>query len=161
MTLDDEIRILEMQEAELQFATFNADVAWRLGSHMRELALTAPKPVAIGIWMAGTLLFYAGTQGITANNEDWLRRKRNTVMRLGRSTMLVGTELARTGSTLEAKQAMLPADYVAHGGGFPVLLRGSGCVGAMGVSGLTQREDHALLITALSEHLGLTVPSLP
>ncbi len=161
MTLDDEIRILEMQQAELQFSVFNADVAWRLGSRMRELALMAPKPVAIGIWMAGALLFYAGTQGMTANNEDWLRRKRNTVMRLGRSTMLVGTELARTGSTLEAKQAMLPADYVAHGGGFPVLLRGSGCVGAIVVSGLTQREDHALLITALNEYLGLTVSSLP
>ncbi len=160
MTPDDEIRILQMQEADLQFSAFNADVAWTLGSRMRELALPAPKPVAIGIWMAATMLFYSGTRGITAGNEDWLRRKRNTVMRLGRSTMLIGTELAKSGSTLEAKQAMPAADYVAHGGGFPVLLQGSGCVGAMVVSGLTQHEDHALIVTALSEYLKVTVPAL-
>ena len=158
MTLDEEIRILQRQEAELQFPAFNADVAWSLGARMRELALPAPKPVAVGIWMAGAMLFYAGTRGGTASNEDWLRRKRNTVLRLGKSTLLIGTELARAESTLEAKQAMPAADYVAHGGGFPVLLRGSGCVGALAVSGLTQQEDHALIITALSEMLGVTVP---
>ena len=160
MTLDEEIEILKAQEAGLQFPAFNADVAWSLGCRMRELALLAPKPVAIGIWMAGTMLFYAGTRGVTASNEDWLRRKRNTVMRLGKSTLLVGTELAKAESTLEAKQAMPATDYVAHGGGFPVLLRDSGCVGAIIVSGLTQREDHALILTALSESLRVTVPTL-
>ena len=161
MTLDEEIEILKAQEAVLQFPVFNADVAWSLGCRMRALALLASKPVAIGIWMAGAMLFHAGTRGITASNEDWLRRKRNTVLRLGRSTMLIGTELAKAESTLEAKQAMPAVDYVAHGGGFPVLLRDSGCVGAMVVSGLTQQEDHALIITALSEMLGVTVPTFP
>ena len=160
MTLDDEIEILKAQESVLQFAAFNADQAWRLGGRLRELAQEAPKPVAIGIWLAGQTLLYTGTNGISAGNEDWLRRKRNTVMRFGKSSLLVGSELARSGSTLEAKQGLMLADYAAHGGGFPLLLRETGCVGAIVIGGLTQREDHALVVGALGEMLGVAVPQL-
>ena len=161
MTLDEEIGILQQQEATLQFATFNADAAFALGCSMRELAKRATKPVAIGIWMAGQTMFYAGTNGITPGNEDWLRRKRNTVVRLSKSSLLVGSELMKSGTTLEEKQGLTLADYAAHGGGFPVLLRGSGCVGAIVVSGLTQREDHALVVAALSASLQAPVSQLP
>ena len=160
MTLDEEIEILKQQEAVLQFASFNADDAFALGCGMRELAKWATKPVAIGIWMAGQTLFYTGTNGITPGNEDWLRRKRNTVLRLGKSSLLVGSELVKSGTTLEEKQGLQLADYAAHGGGFPLLLRGSGCVGAIVVSGLTQREDHAMVIAALSERLRIPVAKL-
>ncbi len=161
MTLDEEIELLKQQEATLQFASFNADDAFALGCGIRELAKAATKPVAIGIWMAGQTLFYTGTNGITPGNEDWLRRKRNTVLRLGKSSLLVGSELVKSGTTLEEKQGLQLADYAAHGGGFPVLLRGSGCVGAIVVSGLTQREDHAMVIAALSERLRIQMAQLP
>ncbi len=161
MTLDDDITILRTQELALQFAAFSADTAWHLGSRMRDLALQTPKPVAIGIWLAGQTLLYTGTNGITASNEDWLRRKRNTVLRFGRSSMLVGSELQKSGSTLEAKQGLTLADYAAHGGGFPITLRGTGCLGAIVVSGLTQREDHSLVIKAVSEALSVDVAQLP
>ena len=161
MTLDEEIELLKQQEAALQFAVFNAEVAFELGCRMRAFAETAPKPVAIGIWMAGQTMFYAGTNGITPGNEDWLRRKRNTVLRFGKSSLLVGSELLKSGTTLEEKQGLPPADYAAHGGGFPVLLRGSGGVGAIVVSGLTQREDHAIVIAGLSASLQTSVSQLP
>lgn len=160
MTLDEEIVIVREQEQTLQFASFNADMAWRIGGRLRERAVGLPKPVAIGIWMAGHAMFYTGTNGITPDSEDWLRRKRNTVLRLGKSTLLVGLELTRAGSTLEAKQGLTVAEYAAHGGGFPVMLLGTGCVGAIVVSGLTQREDHALVVRILGEVLDLPVEHL-
>ncbi len=160
MTLDEELELLKAQERVLQFAGFNADVAWQLGSRMRDLAQRAPKPVAIGIWLAGQTLLYTGTNGITAGNEDWLRRKRNTVLRFGKSSLLVGSELAKGGTSLEEKQGLTLADYAAHGGGFPVTLRETGCVGAIVVSGLTQREDHALVVRALCDLLTVSVPQL-
>ena len=160
MTLDEEIEIVREQESTLQFAAFDANMAWRVGQRLREMAIPMPKPVAIGIWMAGHTLFYTGTNGITPDSEDWLRRKRNTVLRLGKSSLRVGLELTRAGSSLEAKQGLTLAEYAAHGGGFPVLLRGTGCVGAIVVSGLTQREDHALIIQTLSDILNLPTPHL-
>ncbi len=160
MTLDEEIEILKAQETVLHFAAFNAETAWALGCRIRELATQTPKPVAIGIWLASQTLFYTGTSGVTPSNEDWLRRKRNTVLRFGRSSLLVGSELVRSGSTLEAKQGLGLAEYAAHGGGFPLLLEGTGCVGAIVVSGLTQREDHELVITAVSGLLSRSVTQL-
>ena len=160
MTTDAEIELLKTQETALQFSSFSADTAWSLGGRMRELALQTPKPVAIGIWLAGQTLLYTGTGTITPNNEDWLRRKRNTVLRFGKSSLLVGSELSKTGSTLEEKQGLPLADYAAHGGGFPLMLRGTGCVGAFVVSGLTQREDHSLVVKVLSEALKVTVAML-
>ena len=160
MTIDEEIERLKVQELALQFVAFSADMAWSLGSRMRELAMSAPKPVAIGIWLAGQTLLYTGTNGISASNEDWLRRKRNTVLRFGKSSLLVGADLTRSGSTLEEKQGLTLSDYAAHGGGFPLTLRGTGCVGAFVVSGLTQWEDHALVVRALSEALKSAVAQL-
>ena len=161
MNISEEIEVLKTQETTLQFAAFNADVAWSVGHRMRELALLAPKPVALGIWLGGQTLLYTGTNGITSSNEDWLRRKRNTVLRFGKSSLLVGAELIKSGSTLEEKQGLALADYAAHGGGFPLILRGTGCVGAFVVSGLTQREDHSLVVKALSESLRVDVAQLP
>ena len=160
MTLDDEIALMKEQEEALQFREFSADTAWELGCRLRELAMAASKPVAMGVWMAGQTMFYAGTNGITADNEDWLRRKRNTVLRFSKSSLRVGAELAKRESSLESKQGLLLADFATHGGGFPILLRGSGCVGVIGVSGLPQREDHGLVVRALSEILRISVASL-
>ena len=160
MTVDEEIEIVREQERTLQFAAFNADAAWKLGGRLREMAIDYPKPVAVGIWMAGHALFLTGTNGMTPDLEDWLRRKRNTVLRLGKSSFLVGLELSRTGSSLEAKQGLPLAEFATHGGGFPILLRGSGCVGAIVVSGLTQREDHALVVRTLGEVLDLPFTQL-
>lgn len=160
MSFEDDLRILETQEDLLQFSSFSANDVWRLVSGIRALADGRSKPVAVNIWMSGQTLFYAATmaangRGVTPGNEDWLRRKRNTVIRFGRSSLRVGLELERDGTTLDIRQGLPLADFAAHGGGFPLLLRGTGCVGAIVVSGLTQREDHALVVEAIAADLGV------
>jgi uncharacterized protein (UPF0303 family) len=56
---------------------------------------------------------------------------------------------------LQEKSGLELKDFAAHGGGFPILLEGTGCIGTITVSGLPQREDHALVIGVLQEYLGL------
>ncbi len=164
MNHDEDLHILVRQESELQFPYFNADTAWELGTRMRELASRCEKPVAMGIWVAGQTLFYSATvaksAGVTPGNEDWLRRKRNTVERFGKSSLRLGLELQRDETTLERRQGLMLADYAAHGGGFPLSLERTGCVGAIVVSGLTQREDHDLAVDATAAVLGRAVPRL-
>ncbi|MBW8749263.1 MAG: heme-binding protein, partial [Acidobacteria bacterium] len=63
-------------------------------------------------------------------------------------------------TTLEVRQGLTLAEYAAHGGGFPLTLRGSGCLGAIVLSGLTQPEDHETVVTAVAEILGVTAPRL-
>ena len=47
-----------------------------------------------------------------------------------------------------------------HGGGFPITLAGTGCIGAVTVSGLPQREDHSLVVEALAHVLGVGLEGL-
>lgn len=43
--------------------------------------------------------------------------------------------------------------FAAHGGSFPLYVRGVGAVATVTVSGLPQRDDHDLVVEALRGHL--------
>jgi uncharacterized protein (UPF0303 family) len=60
---------------------------------------------------------------------------------------------------MEARHGLSLTDYAAHGGGFPLWLAGC-CVGSVVLSGLAQRDDHALVVDAISEVLGVAAPRL-
>jgi uncharacterized protein (UPF0303 family) len=90
--------------------------------------------------------------GITPDNWDWIRRKRNVVMRYQRSSYAIGLKYEKAQTTLHAKTNLDPRDYAAHGGCFPVFLAGT-CVGTIAVSGLPQRDDHDLVVRVLQEYL--------
>ena len=158
--LENDLRVIAEQERLLEFAAFDADAAWTLGGRMRALAAGTGRPVAMGIWVAGALLFYAATPGTAPDNEFWLQRKRATAERFGRSTYRMGLELERDGSTLEEKQGLPMREFCVHGGGFPLRLAGTGCVGAAVLSGLPQRQDHAMVVEAMAGVLGVMVPRL-
>ena len=55
--------------------------------------------------------------------------------------------------TLADLGALPERDYAPHGGSFPILLQGTGCVGAVTVSGLPQRDDHRYVVEALASVL--------
>ncbi|MFD0330409.1 heme-binding protein [Streptacidiphilus monticola] len=46
-----------------------------------------------------------------------------------------------------------PARYAAHGGSFPLLVRGTGPVGTVTVSGLPQLDDHLFVVECLRRFL--------
>jgi len=155
MALPEDIARIKLQESKLQFPAFSADLAWTIGSKLREGALARNAAMTFEIQVASRPLFLAATDGAPAGQADWLRRKRNTVLRFGRSSYQVGLVLEQEGQTLEARHGLTLADYAAHGGGFPITLTGTGVIGTIVASGLPQREDHNLVIAVLSEVLNL------
>lgn len=147
---------IALQEQRLQFESFDAGVAWQLGSSIRNAAASKSQPIAIDISLAGAPLFYAALPGATPNNAEWIRRKMNVLYRFHKSTYAVGLEHRRSETTLEASTGAPLMDFATAGGCFPVRLRGSAAVlGSITVSGLPEREDHELVVWALAEHLGV------
>lgn len=155
MSVEQDIERIRRQEERLQFAAFDIATAWELGNRLRAAAVARNAPVAIDVQMHGHPLFFSALPGSTPENIDWIRRKRNVVQLFRRSSYLIGLELQVQQTSLAARLGVDPRDYAAGGGGFPVIVRGTGCVGFIGVSGLPQREDHEMIVAVLCDLLGV------
>jgi uncharacterized protein (UPF0303 family) len=141
---------LAEQEERLQFDRFDNDVAWALGVQVTNAARAQALGVAIEIRRNGQLLFHAALPGTAPDNDAWLARKARVVDRFGRSSLHVGERARQEGTTFEAQMRLDPDLYAAHGGAFPVTVRGVGVIGTVAVSGLPQLEDHAFVVRQLS-----------
>lgn len=144
---------LAAQEARLVFDRFDDDTAWQLGTTLRDAASAADLPIAISVRRNGRLLFFAALPGSSADNEGWLARKCAVVDRYGHSSLRVGEQFRADGKSFDTDSRLDPSRYAAHGGAFPILLRGTGVIGTVAVSGLPQREDHRLVVDAIERVL--------
>ncbi|MFT3735077.1 MAG: heme-degrading domain-containing protein [Rhodocyclaceae bacterium] len=156
MELDAEIARVTLQEKTLQFPEFDTTTAWTLGGLIKTLAEARGIAVAIDISMGSAPLFFYAMPGTNPGHADWIRRKRNSVMRFFKSSHLVGLDTQKANTTLDARTGSTRAEYEAVGGSFPIRLRGSATViGAVTVSGLAPRADHMLVVAAIAQHLGV------
>lgn len=154
-----DIEQIKHQEEVLCFLNFDAELAWRIGSRLRELACERGLVVAIEIKFHGQPLFYTALDGTAPDHCDWLRRKSNTVLRFHKSSYRMGLELQQQDTNLMQKLGLELCDYSTHGGCFPIRLQGAQknnaiVIGSIAVSGLPQRADHELVIEVLAEVLG-------
>ena len=144
------------QEERLQFATFTHEHAWMLGARLRETALERAHAITIDIALGEQRLFHCALSGTAAHNDVWIERKKRTVREFGASSYLVGLRFPVVDAhELEQAPWMDPHQFSGHGGGFPLAIRDVGVVGTIAVSGLPHEADHALIVEALSEHLGV------
>lgn len=163
MAIPDDLAIIARQESELVFSAFDAEAAWRLGLALRELAAARGYSIVVDIRRFGQphqQLFYTAFAGTTPDNARWVQRKTNVVARFHRSSYAVGLALQQTGLSFTERYSLPDADYAAHGGCFPIKVAGAGIVGCITVSGLTQREDHNLVVEALCNQLNLNHDAL-
>ena len=161
MSIESDLKAIAFQEQQLQFGGFGPDVAWEVGSRLREDAVARGAAMTFEIQIAGRTLFYATTEGAPTGQADLIRRKRNVVMRFCKSSYAVGLQLELENKTIEQRHGLTLTDYAMHGGGFPITLRGTGVVGSVISSGLHQRVDHGMVVQALAGVLGIDVEKLP
>ncbi|WP_332662659.1 heme-degrading domain-containing protein [Aeromicrobium sp.] len=145
---------LAAQESRLVFDHFDEQTAWDLGVALREAGLAAGLPIAISIRRNGQELFHAALPGASADNDGWLARKSAVVDRYGRSSLRVGEEFRVNGGSFDEDSRLDVSRFAAHGGAFPILVRGTGCIGTVAVSGLPQLDDHRLVVETLEAVLG-------
>jgi uncharacterized protein (UPF0303 family) len=99
VALKEDIRRLAEQDRLLVLRRFGPEEAWALGNIVREVALAQGAPIAIDVSLRDRVLFHCALPGSTTDNAEWIRRKRNTVLRLWRSSYAVGRSLALSGKT--------------------------------------------------------------
>ena len=101
------------------------------------------------------MLFYTVTQsGTVPDNERWVARKRNTVLRWGNSSWHLGCKFQRDERAFAERYGLgnSAGEYAIHGGGVPIRVNHvEGVVAVCVVSGLKQDEDHMVVVEALEE----------
>jgi uncharacterized protein (UPF0303 family) len=155
--LDQDLQRLALQEQLLQLDQFNETTAWELGTLIKRLCEARRVAVTIEVRRAKETLFFYAMAGVVPNNAEWVRRKRNVVELLHRSSYAVGLSNQKDNTSLPQKVGVSLNDYAEHGGSFPIRVRGVGCVGAVTVSGVPQREDHAIVVEALALLCGVSL----
>ncbi len=144
---------LLQDERELQFVSFNEDTAWQLGSQLVERAQREGLPIVIDITRGNRQLFHVSLSGAAFDNEEWVKRKARTVNQFGHSSLYTGELLKSRGQTIE-KSYLIPEREVApHGGSFPIIVKDTGVIGTITVSGLPPQDDHNLVVDTIRNYL--------
>ncbi len=133
--------------------------SWKRSRFCNSITSTKTMP---GSWAAGItidistkdkVLFHYSCRGTNPDNDQWVLRKKNAVNRFGHSSLYLGVKLRELALTLEQKYMVSEREYSAHGGCFPLAVRGVGIIGTITVSGLAQEDDHALVVEVVREFL--------
>ncbi|WP_024287335.1 heme-degrading domain-containing protein [Cellulomonas sp. KRMCY2] len=149
----DGIEEIERQEAELVLGSFTLATAWEIGSSIVHQAQARGLGAVVDIRRPSQVLFHAALPGATADNDRWVERKTATVFRFEVSTLLLQRRFAEAGISPSDHGWLDPAVHTLAGGAFPVVVAGAGLVAVATVSGLTDLEDHMLVVEALRAHL--------
>jgi len=150
---EDILEQLLREEQELQFEKFNEETAWRLGCDLVEKCTREGIPVTIDIVRGEHQLFHASLRGTSADNDEWVKRKVRLVYRFGHSSFYMGQLLKSKGKNIEEMFLIPESQYAPHGGCFPIIIKNTGMVGTITVSGLPQEEDHRLVVQAVKDYL--------
>lgn len=162
MTMEEVIRLLEMQEEILQFSHFTNADAWELGRVLVDECKRRSTSVLISIRLNnGFILFQHALDGTNEHNQQWVEWKHNTVRATNHSSLLLFMKLKQNEESLEDIR-LDPKVYTESGGGFPILIEEVGAIGSIIVSGLDHVSDHDVIIKSISKHLHVDeVPRIP
>jgi uncharacterized protein (UPF0303 family) len=152
-TDDDLLAELLEQEERLQLARFDNEDAFRLGMMLVECGRRDHLPLTVDLTRVHQQLFHVALPGTMLDNDHWVRRKTAVVYRFGHSSLYMGVSCRARGVTLAERFDVDPSEFAAHGGAFPIRVRGVGLVGTLTVSGLPQEDDHRLVVTTLDGFL--------
>jgi uncharacterized protein (UPF0303 family) len=151
--MDEILKQLLLEEQELQFPSFNEEIAWQIGGDLVKLANDQRLSITVDITRGDHQLFHASLAGTSADNDEWIKRKVRLVYRFGHSSYYMGQLLKSKGKRIEDAYLISESEYAPHGGCFPIILKQTGVVGTITVSGLAQEDDHKLVVQAIRNFL--------
>ena len=138
---------------EITLDRFNNSIALEMGLRIINLAKANEHSIAVSIDRLNHTVFRYISDGLSEDKHDWLRRKANVVKRFEESSLSVKEDLLRGNMSLSTTFGLSERDYVAKGGSIPLKIKDAGLIAVVTVSGLSDVEDHDLIVSALSQHI--------
>ena len=154
------LETLRAHEEILRVEQMTAEDCLKLGLIMNRLAKEVYKrPAAFRVITGGQTTFAYLMAGTSTNNEWWMSKKLNTCRMTGVSSIRSLVEVAEGLRPIEP-EFEIENNFALCGGCFPLKNAAGKTIGYALCSGLPHECDHQLVADALSELLGIEIPSL-
>lgn len=140
------------EEFTYEFDHFDSDTALAIGQNCIQYAKEHHLSICLDIYAYSKVMFHYCSDGCSVNNEEFLRKKRNSVLYFGYSTKYLNLKNKNDASLIQTKYGLSLHDYCITPGGFPIRLKNSGLIGSICVSGLSPEEDHACVIEVINHY---------
>ncbi|MDD6467247.1 MAG: heme-binding protein [Erysipelotrichaceae bacterium] len=150
MDAKEALALILQQEQEIILDHFDQDDLKLLAFDLMKHADESTIPLTIRITKGQQILFaYVANQN-SLDKDNWVRRKINTVMNFGHSSLWLYYKTNGDSQQLMQKYGLSMEDYTVSGGAVPLFVKGVGLIGAVAVSGYSGIwDDHQLIIDAL------------
>lgn len=146
---------LQAQREEIVLKKFDENDAWAMGVWMHERSAKENHAIAISISINRRMIFKSHLPGTTAVSDNWLRRKENTVYQFYKSSYEMARMIRDDPENNFTRYGFDLVDYALAGGGVPLIVEGVGCVGCCAITGLSEEDDHALVVDGIKYLQGL------
>lgn len=153
------LKILEKQEEDLVFDKFTNKDALNLGIVLSEVTSCIAEPLSMRIFLDDAIVFQYTMGGDYNTCFGWTLRKYNLIKKTNHSSMHAKVRALFLNELLD-----LYNDKDTYGfgcGGFPIIVKDKGVVGAITVSGLPDPLDHFLVVEALEKMLNIKTATIP
>ena len=117
------------QEQRLALPSCSEEDALAIGGWLLDRATERSLPVTIEVWRGARLVFRAARPGTNAHNDLYLAGKRRVVEHFGHSSFYERLRHVAAGTTFAEATSLQFPEYAPHGGGFPLIVAGTGPVG--------------------------------
>ncbi len=150
---EDILKRLDDEHKDLQFKSFSNKKALQIGLKLLEIAEEKHLAITIDITRHNHQLFHYACEGTSKDNDEWVKRKSNVVNHFSKSSFYIKYFLEQNDTSLEKMFFLNQNKYSAFGGSFPIIIKDTGCIGTITVSGLPDEEDHKLVISVIKEFI--------
>ena len=159
MTLDSALKAVANQEAELVFERFDEKIALGLGLEALALAESRGHAIWVNISRGDHTLFEHSMAGTSPANADFGSRKKSVVHLMHFSSVNFFIH-KQNGFNFVDFMNLDSRVYGTYGGSFPIRVEGAGVIGSITISGLSDLDDHNLVVEVLNAHLGCSAELL-
>lgn len=159
MNTEAALAAVQQQEKSLVFDAFDENVAFALGQIAVELASARGQAIWVNISRADQTLFEFSMPGTSPANSDFGMRKRSVANLMHFSSINFYIHKLN-GFNFVDFMNLDSRKFGTYGGSFPIKVNNAGVVGSITVSGLSDLDDHNLVVEVLRQHLGKSVETL-
>jgi len=137
-------------EKQLVLESFSNKKAMEIGLQIIELAKRKDLVIGVEVCRLNHTVFLYLDDGLSADKRNWLRRKSNVAKNFEESSLAVKQNLKNKGMSLNGTFGLDDSKFIAFGGAMPIMVKNTGLVGAVTVTGLSDVDDHNIIVDALS-----------